>query len=45
MSELTMPLPRNSSRTSIHAITVPMTMLTAATIKEQMTVSFSVDVA
>jgi hypothetical protein len=45
ISELTIALPRNSSRTSIHAITVPITMLTATTISEQATVSFRVDVA
>ena len=36
-----MPLPRNSSRTSTQAISVPVTALIAATTAEAISVSFS----
>ena len=41
MSALTKLLPRKSSRTSTHAISVPVTMLITATIAEMTTVSSS----
>ena len=41
ISELTMPLPRNSSRTSTQAITVPATALISTTIREAISVSRS----
>ena len=41
ISELTMLLPRKSSRTSTQAISVPMTALIAATMNEAISVSFS----
>jgi hypothetical protein len=39
MTALTRPLPRKSSRTSTHAIRVPVTTLTSATISEIVSVS------
>ena len=45
MSELTSHLPGKRSRTRTHAMTVPMTALTATTTSEQLTVSQSAEVA
>ena len=41
ISELTIPLPRNSSRTRTQAISVPVTALIAATTAEAISDSFS----
>ena len=41
MSELTMPLPRNESRTSTHATSVPNTPLMSATSSDAPSVSLS----
>ena len=41
ISELTIPLPRNSSRTSTHAISVPVTALITTTISDAISVSRS----
>ena len=45
MSEFTTLLPRNASRTSTQAISVPMTALTATTTSEAPNVSLSAEIA
>ena len=45
MTALTIPLPRNESRTSTHAIAVPVTALKAATSRAATSVNFSAEAA